>query len=173
MNDIFDAISARLKAPYFGYALLAFIGLNWRGIFLLSVTMGTPQERLSAFDAQTSEWSLVVLPLIFGAVITLASPWVRLAFSFLSKRPFEHIDDLHLDAEHRKTIRKTQLERSRAELFASKESELIGRAKRDEEILEIENEQLKEKLIQEIEALRLQRDRMSSDVQGHQNGVGL
>ena len=34
MNDIFDAISARIKAPYFGYALLAFIGLNWRGIFL-------------------------------------------------------------------------------------------------------------------------------------------
>src|SRR5690606_26367828 len=97
---------------YFGYALLAFIGLNWRGIFLLTVTSGSPQVRLAAFDAQTSAWSLVVLPLFVGALVTLASPWVRLGFGLLSKRPFEHIDNLHLDSEHKKTIRKTQLEQS-------------------------------------------------------------
>jgi hypothetical protein len=169
MNDIFDAISARIKAPYFGYALLAFIGLNWRGIFLLSVTNADPQERLAAFDAQTSAWSLIVLPLLVGAFVTLASPWIRLGFGFLSKRPFEHIDNLHLDSEHKKTIRKTQLEKSRADFFASKESELIERAKRDEEVLEIEDEQLKEKLKQEIDALRRERERMSVDLSEHRD----
>lgn len=171
MHDVLDAISARIKAPYFGYALLAFIGLNWRGIFLLTVTSGSPQERLAAFDAQTSAWSLVLLPLLIGGLVTLVSPWVRLGFSLLSKRPFEHIDNLHLDSEHKKTIRKTQLEQSRSAFFASKESELIERAKRDEEVLEIEDEQLKEKLKKEIDALRRERERMSVGLNEHENDV--
>ena len=173
MNDIFDAISARIKAPYFGYALLAFIGLNWRGIFLLSVTKGAPQERLDAFDAQTSISSLIVLPLLVGALVTVASPWLRLAFGFLSKRPLEHIDNLHLDSEHKKTIRKTQLEQSRADFFASKESELIGRARRDEEILEIEDERLKEKLKQEIDVLRRERERVSLNLDEQSNDTRI
>lgn len=172
MNDILDAISARIKAPYFGYALLAFIGLNWRGLFLLAMTEGSPQERLEAFDAQTSVWSLLLFPLLAGALVTIASPWIRLVFNFISKRPFEYMDNLHLDSEHRKTIRKTQLEQSRADLFASKESELIERAKRDKEVLEIEDDQLKEKLRLEIEELRRERDRMSSDL-GDANSLHL
>ena len=171
MHDVLDAISARIKAPYFGYALLAFIGLNWRGMFLLTVTSGSHQERLAAFDAQTSLWSLVVLPLLVGGIVTLVSPWVRLGFGLLSKRPFEHIDNLHLDSEHKKTIRKTQLEQSRSAFFASKESELIERAKRDEEVLEIEDEQLKEKLKREIDALRRERERMSVGLNEDENDV--
>ncbi|PTW87139.1 hypothetical protein DBL07_23390 [Achromobacter mucicolens] len=163
MNDILDAISARVKAPYFGYVLLAFVGLNWRGIFLLAMTEGTPQDRLESFDAQTSLWSLLLFPLITGALVTILSPWIKLIFNFMSKRPVEYMDNLYLDSEHRKTIRKTQLEQSRADLFASKESELIERAKRDKEVLEIEDDQLKKKLTLEIEELRRERDRMSSD----------
>ncbi len=83
------------------------------------------------------------------------------------------MDNIHLDFEHRKTIRKTQLEQSRADLFASKESELIERAKRDEEVLEIEDEQLKEKLKQEIEELRRERNRMSHDPEGKANSMHL
>jgi hypothetical protein len=173
MHDVLDAISARIKAPYFGYTLLAFIGLNWRGIFLLTVTKGSPQERLAAFDALTSVWSLIVLPLLVGGLITLASPWIKLGFGLLSKRPFEHIDNLHLDSEHKKTIRKTQLEQSRSAFFASKESELIERAKRDEEVLEIEDEQVKEKLKKEIDALRRERERMSVDLGEHRSDVRL
>jgi hypothetical protein len=173
MHDVLDAISARIKAPYFGYALLAFIGLNWRGIFLLTVTTGAPQERLAAFDAQTSVWSLLVLPLLVGGFVTLLSPWIRLGFGLLSKLPFEKIDNLHLDSEHKKTIRKTQLEQSRSAFFASKESELIERAKRDEEVLEIEDEQLKEKLKSEIDALRRERERMSIDLSAERSDARL
>lgn len=173
MHDLLDAISARIRAPYFGYALLAFIGLNWRGIFLLMVTPGSPQERLAAFDAQTSVWSLLALPLLVGGAVTLLSPWVRLGFGLLSKLPFEKIDNLHLDSEHKKTIRKTQLEQSRSEFFASKESELIERAKRDEKILEIEDEQLKEKLKNEIDSLRLEREKMSVDLREDRSNVRL
>lgn len=164
MNDIIDAISARIKAPYFGYALLAFVAMNWRGVFLLMTTSGSPQERLGAFDAETSFVTLIVLPLTAGAVVAALSPWVRLSFAFISSKPFEHIDNLHLDSEHKKTIRKIELERSRADLFAGKEAELIDRAKRDEEVLGIENAKLQEQLKSELETLRGERDRMSADL---------
>lgn len=173
MNDIIDAISTRIKAPYFGYALLAFIGFNWRGLFLLAITVGSPQERLAAFDAQTSFWSLVFFPLLIGGLIALASPWIRFAFNFVSQRPFEYMDNLLLTSEHIKTIRKTQLEQSRAKRFANKESELIDRAKRDEEVLEIEDEKLKEKLKQEIDALRQERDNMSNNLEKNINQANL
>lgn len=173
MNDIIDAISTRIKAPYFGYALLAFIGFNWRGLFLLAVTVGSPQERLAAFDAQTSFWSLVFFPLLIGGLIALASPWIRFAFNFMSQRPFGYMDNLLLTSEHIKTIKKTQLEQSRAELFANKESELIDRAKRDEEVLEIEDEKLKEKLKQEIDALRRKRDNMSNNLEENINYANM
>lgn len=161
MNDIIDAISARIKAPYFGYALLAFIALNWRGIFLLATTPGSPQVRLEAFDSMTSLTSLIVWPLVAGAFIAVSSPWIKLTFVYLSRRPFEYIDNLHLHAEHKSTIRRTELERSRTDLFAGKETELIERAKRDEEVLKIEDESLQEQLRTELELLRKERDRMS------------
>lgn len=73
------------------------------------------------------------------------------------------IDNIGMEAEHKKMIKKTQLERSRADFFAGKESELIERAKRDEEVLEISNEQVKEQLKRELDALREQRHRMSEN----------
>lgn len=161
MDDIIEAISARMKAPYFGYALLAFIALNWRGIFLLATTSGSPEVRLEAFDSMTSISSLIAWPLVVGAGTAVCSPWIKFAFAYLSRRPFEYIDNLYLDAEHKKTIRKTELEQSRAQLFAGKETELIERAKRDKEVLEIEDETVQERLRAELERLRSERDRMS------------
>lgn len=160
MNDIIDAISARIKAPYFGYALLAFIGLNWRGIFLLTVTTGSPQARLDEFDRNTSFLTLIIYPLLVGALVTIATPWIRFFFNYISQKPFELIDNLYLEAEHKKTIKKTELERSHSQLFATKEEELIQRAKRDEEVSGIEDERLKEQLKQDIERLRRERDQM-------------
>lgn len=173
MNDILDAISARIKVPYFGYALLTLIALNWRGFFLLMTTSGSPQERLDIFDTETSLLTLIVLPMTVGAIIAASAPWIRFAFAFISRKPFEHVDNLNLDSEHKRTIRRTELERSRSDLFAGKETELIERAKRDEEVSEIENEKLKEQLQFELEALRRERDQMSSDLYGSKNRITL
>ena len=164
MNEIIDALSARIKAPYFGYALLVFIGLNWRAIFLLITTDGSPHDRLAEFDSYTNAWNLAFFPLLIGGLIAVASPWIRLAFSLISRRPFGHMDTILLTSEHIKTIKKTELEQARSKLFANKEAELIDRAKRDEAVLEIEDETLKAKLKQEIDALRLERDNMSRDL---------
>lgn len=161
MNDVLEAVSARIKAPYFGYVFLAFIAINWRAIFVLTVSDGTPQERLAAFDIETSFFSLLVAPLLAGAVLLLTSPWLRYGVALISKTPHHLFDLIQLDSDHRKTLRKTELEQSRTEFFANKETELIDRAKRDKEIEGIEDEGLKARLALQIESLRRERDELS------------
>jgi len=166
MKDVLDAVSARIKAPYFGYVLLSFIAINWRAFFVLSLSRGTPQARLSAFDIETSFVSLVAAPLLIGAGITLASPWIRYGVAYLSRKPQHLFDLIQLDSEHEKMLRKTVLERSRSEHFADRENELIDRAKRDSEIEDIENEELKARLSEQIEALRNERDKLHESLSG-------
>lgn len=161
VKEVVDAVNHRIKSPYFGYSVLAFLALNWRALFLLFVTEGNPQERLAAFDSATSGFTLIALPLLVGAIVAASTPWVRYLFDLIARRPTGLIDNLHLEAEHRRTIRHTELERSRSNLFATREEELIERAKRDEKVLEIEDQNVKEKLESQIEQLRQERDRLS------------
>ena len=164
MKDVIDAISSRFKSPYFGYAILAFFTLNWRGIFLLVATKGTPEVRLTAFDSVTSSWTLVVFPLLAGALVAASTHWLRYIFGLVSLKPLEWMDNLDLEAEHRKTIRQSELEQSRSEFLAVKEKELIDRAKRDEQVAEIEDAEAKEKLTAQLEAMRQERDMLSEQL---------
>ncbi len=164
MREVLDAVSARIKAPYFGYAALAFVALNWRAFFVLSLTTGSPQERLTAFDAGTNFFSLVLGPLLIAAAITLLSPWISYVVAYLSKKPHHLVDLIQLDSDHQKTLRKTELEQSRSEFFANKETELIDRAKRDQAIQDIDDEELKSRLALQIESLRRERDELSESL---------
>ncbi|WP_417559946.1 hypothetical protein [Marinomonas sp.] len=158
MKDVVDAINSRIKSPYFGYAVLAFFALNWRGVFLLLVSTGSPAERLQLFDAETSFWSLAVLPLIVGALVAASTHWLRYLFLLVARKPLELIDNSNLEADHRKFIRQAELELVRTDLAAKRESELIDRAKRDESIAEISDESKKKELEEEIKKIRSERD---------------
>ncbi len=171
MKDVIDAISSRFKSPYFGYAILAFFALNWRGIFLLVATEGTPEVRLAAFDSVTNSGSLVLFPLLAGALVAASTHWIRCAFSWISQKPLEWMDNIDLQAEHKKTIRQSELEQSRSELYGVKEKELIDRAKRDEQVAGIEDAEAKEKLAMQLEALRKERDNLSEQLK-NQSTVG-
>lgn len=164
MNEVLEAASSRIKSPYFGYSVLAFFALNWRGIFLLLTTEGMPSIRLAAFDCATSFYSLLLLPLLFGTFVAASTHWIRYFFSLVSRKPLELIDNLVLEAEHKKTIRQAQLEQSRSDLLAVTEKELIARAKRDEEVAAIRDTETKEKLIEQLEAIRQERDKLSAEL---------
>lgn len=157
MGDVLDAVSARIKAPYFGYAVLAFIALNWRAIFMLVMTDGTPEARLEAFDAQTDYIQLIVWPLVSGAVAAVLAPWIRFLFDWASFTPLGWGALLQLQAEDRQTKAKANLERSRSALFAQQEEEVIARAKRDKEVEEIADEGLQRKVHGALEKLRNER----------------
>ena len=163
MKDVVDAINSRIKSPYFGYAVLAFIALNWRGIFLLLVSTGSPAERLQLFDTETSFWSLAVFPLTVGALVAASTHWLRYLFLLVARKPLELIESSNLEAEHRKFIRQAELEQVRTDLAAKRESELIDRAKRDESISEISDESKKKELEEEIKKIRSEKDIKLSD----------
>lgn len=158
MKDVVDAINSRIRSPYFGYAILAFFALNWRGIFLLIVTKTSPSDRLDLFDSETSFWSLVILPLIVGALVAASTHWLKYLFLLLARKPLELIENTELEAEHKKNIRQAELEQVRVELTAKRESELIDRAKRDESIAEILDKSKKKELEEKIKKIRNERD---------------
>lgn len=158
MKDVIDAINSRIKSPYFGYAVLAFFALNWRGIFLLIVSTASPAERLQLFDEETSFWSIAVLPLLVGALVAASTHWLRYLFLLVARKPLELIENSNLEAEHKKFIRQAELEQVRTDLAAKRESELIDRAKRDESIAEISDESKKKELEEEIKKIRSERD---------------
>jgi len=142
---------------------LAFLALNWRGIFLLTVSEGDPESRLEAFDSVTSYWSTVVFPLIVGAVVAASSHWLKYLFLLIAEKPLELIENSNLEAEHKKAIRQSELEQVRVALAATRETELIERAKRDESIAQISDESKKKELEEEIGKIRRERDIKISD----------
>jgi len=164
MKEVVQALNDRIKAPYFGYAILSFIALNWRGFFLLFVSDGKPEERLALFDAQTDIFTLLLWPLAFGALVAATTKWLAYIFAIIEKKPNELIENLNLEAEHKMTIKQSQLEQSRSKLFAVKEEELIDRAKRDEELASIEDSEAKEKLIEQLNSIRRERDMLSNEL---------
>ncbi|EJC7005040.1 hypothetical protein R1W14_000746 [Vibrio parahaemolyticus] len=168
MKEVVEAVDARLKAPYFGYALLAFIALNWRGFFVLVLAEGSPEEKLSLLDAHTDVFTLAFYPLAIGVVVAATAHWLKYFFGCIERKPRELLDNLELEAQHKKTIKQTQLEQSRSDLFAVKEQELIERAKRDNEVADIEDSEAKEKLIAQLDIIRAERDRLSQELQEKQ-----
>ena len=170
MKEFLDAVTTRIQAPYFGYSILAFLVLNWRAIFLLFMLDAPADQRVLMFDQETSFWTVVFFPLLIGAVLAILTPWSRYIFEHLSQKPFALRDSLQLNADHQRTILQTELEQARSELFGQKEEELIERARRDEEIASIENEEVKKRLVRELETLRAERDRLSSQVNSKSAG---
>jgi len=158
MGDVLDAVSARIKAQYFGYAVLAFAALNWRAIFMLLMTEGIPEVRLAAFDANTNFTRMIVWPLVSGAIAAAVAPWIRFAFDWISYKPIGWSESLQLNAEDQKTKEKTKLERSRSELFAQQEEELIARAKIDQQVSALGDEVAQRKVQEELRKIRDARD---------------
>jgi hypothetical protein len=168
VKEVIEAVNSRINTPYFGYSILAFLALNWRGFFYLVFSKGKPEEKLALFDAQTDVYTLLIYPLAIGALVAAITPWLRFLFGKIEKKPKEMYENQLLEATHNKTIKQTQLEQSRSDLFAVKEQELIERAKRDDEITDIENPETKEKLINQLNVIRSERDKLSQELQNKQ-----
>jgi len=160
MKDIYDAVNERIKNPYLGYAALAFVGLNWKGFFLLLMTDGTPGQRLEEFDSVTSFCSLVFYPFLIGLLVAASSQWVKWLFGLFSYFPMEKIYLMPLNLEHAKILRNIELEKARVEIAALKEREAIDRAKRDEDVSKIKDDSERNKLTKKISAIREPHERI-------------
>jgi hypothetical protein len=161
LKEVVEAVNNRIKSPYFGYSILAFLTWNWKALFLFATSKADPPLRIAAFEEQTNYFSLFVGPLLVGVLVAAATYWIKLGFELVARKPLGRLDSLALEALHAKTIKQTELEQARSKLFAAKEEELIDRATRDAKVEQISDESTKENLSIQLEKLRRERDLLS------------
>jgi len=158
MNDFIEALKARLNSPVLGYFGLALLAFNWQAFFFLLVQTGDVPARIQFFEQHTTTASLIVAPLTFSLAFSVLYPWVILLVTWMSAKPTELKDMVQANSEHKVLVKRKQLEEARSSLLANAELELIERAKRDQELNKLQNEELREKLRSELEQLRAERD---------------
>ncbi len=162
MNEIFEAFATRIKSPLFGYTVFALFIINWKSLIYVIASKETIIERFVYFDSNTSYYSLLVWPLLIAICGAIIYPWINYIFLLACKKPTELRNNIQASSEHVLLVQKQDFEEMRAALLADKERELIERAKRDEQIEEIENEDTKEGVKEEIKKLRKERDELAN-----------
>lgn len=160
MKDVIDEIDSRIKSPLFGYFLFSLIAINWKEFFFLFFAKSTAIERIKFFGDGTDVMSLLLYPFLLAAIYSVLYPWLQYIFLRLATKPTELKNSLQADSEHKLLIRKQELEEIRSEMLSNVEKELIARAKRDEELKTIEDQDTREKLQSEIDKLRRNRDEL-------------
>lgn len=163
MKDLFEAINTRVKEPYWGFFVLSFLAFNWKGLFLLSFSVGTAQEKIALFEVETTLWSLLVCPIGSALIILLLTPWLKVILGYATRSAYERINSQELKRESKYLAEKNSLEKERARELANKEKELIDQAMRDEDIEKIKDVDVKENLKKEIVELRTQRNTISHE----------
>lgn len=158
MKEIIEAFAARIKSPVFGYFILAWLAINWKPLFFLFFDLNQIDERIELFEKLTSIYTLAVLPFVVAAVAAVLYPWVNYTFLWICRKPTDLRNSIQAESEHKLLLKKKQLEETRSLILATRERELIDRAKRDEEIKSISDKNTKESLQNQIDHLRKELD---------------
>lgn len=161
-KDILEAIDSRIKSPIFGYFVISLLAVNWEVFFYLLVHSGDAASRIQYFHDNTDSSSLIYVPLLVTLIYSIAYPWVTYIFTYISSKPNELKNLLQLQSEYKLHSMRRDLEQLRNSMLSTVETELIGRARRDEELAKIEDETIRNKLKSEIEQLRKEKDELNS-----------
>ena len=173
IKEIIESMGTKIRSPLFGYYFFLFLTINWKPIFYVLISDTKVTERISYFENATSIYSLLIVPIILAAIGAVAYPWINYYFLNLCKKPTELRNNIQAQSEHALIQKKQELEKIRNELLSVKETELINRAKRDQELDEITDNNLKIKLKSEIEKLRKERDSFNSRKKETNNKVNI
>lgn len=173
MKHILSATSSKFRLNHLGYSLIVFIAGNWKGFFLLAASSGTAQERLIAFSTETNAITLYVLPIAAGLLAQFITPWLNGLISLTSHRPLAFINKNQHELEYLSKVIKGKLATADSKLLTAQEDDLIQRAKRDKQVSEIDNEQIKHELQQQINTLRQQQTVLSQEYDKTLNKNGL
>ncbi len=142
---------------------MAFIAFNWKVIFYIVISKSSVTDRISYVETHTDVSTGIIFPLGVAVIFSILYPWLHYLALLLSAKPVELRNILQAESENKFLIKKKELEAARADLFAVKENELIERAKRDEQLDEIENDDVRERLKRELDELRNNRDTLNDE----------
>ena len=170
-KEIFTAMNSRIRSPIFGSIALVFCSINWKSVFFVVFSGELAENRFSFFDANTSFWTLFVIPIGLGLTLAWAAPWISFFGAKLARVPVDYKKRLEITAEHELILEKTKLETVRHDLLETKEKSLIDQATRDEEISKIEDANIRDNLQTQIDVLRKGSETNTSDDLSNLTGV--
>ena len=154
IKEIFDVWITRIRSPLFGYFSLSFFATNWKAIFFLLFADSDVLTRLEFFETNTCMTSLLWIPLGISVVAALGYPWIQYALIYATSAPINRQNEINARAESDLLMVKIDLENKRSELARQKEQQVIEKAKIDEELENISDEEARERAKEEIQAIR-------------------
>jgi len=154
LKEIYDALSQRIKSPIWGYIILAFIAINWKALYYLFFSGKPTLMKFSFFEANTDVWNLYLYPLTFGLIAALAAPYVSNWGAWWATKPINAMRIREVSAAHKVLQAKNKLAAERENERAIYEQSLIDQAKRDQEISEIEDEEIRQDLEEKVKSSR-------------------
>jgi hypothetical protein len=146
IRDLIEAFHQRLRAPVFGYTLLALMLINWKAFFYLFFAESDAAIRISFFTMNTSAWTLIALPLVFGIGSALLAPWVQLWTAYWAANPTVKKRLTVLAADHKVKLAQAEFR----ELQARSITAVVEAAKQKEQLNKIEDKEIIEEAKKEI-----------------------
>lgn len=156
VEEFSEVIRTRIKAPFFGFFIFVYVAFNWKALFYLFVSESAVLDRIGYFDTHTTLLTLLVYPVVIATAMTIGSPWLSAILLKVCAKPTSWKNEIQVETEHKMLVEKQKYEETRRKLQATLEQQLIEEAKRDEKIEEIEDEDKREQVKNEINSLRKQ-----------------
>ncbi len=157
MNYLADAIEAfanRVRSPLLGSCILAFILINWKVLYVILFSAYEPVAKFEYFDANTDNYSLFVWPLSVGLLVGLFAPWLTLFGSWAASQPIQKQRIMADRLSSERLLQRAKLAKAREYEQSVIEQALIERAKRDEEIDNIEDDEKRKLLKDQVQQSR-------------------
>ena len=133
-KELVAAANSRVRSPVLGSIALVFFALNWKEIFYVLVADTSVQIRLSYFEVNTDQNSLVVYPILGGISFALCLPWVNFLGSFFARIPVRLLKSMQGDEQQLLRLSElknaAELEHAKARLEQEKEQRVLDAAER-------------------------------------------
>lgn len=143
LKEVYEAWGARIKSNIFGSIIVAFCLVNWRALFFPVFEDAKAVEKFAFFDAQTTVLTLYVWPMFLGLFVALVLPYANNCAHWYVSKPVSAMRSRDDERAHERLLKKNAwlLERNREQELL--EQGIIEAAKRDEEVSEIADPELK------------------------------
>ncbi len=141
MNEFLQAIASRVKSPIFAYFTFFFFTLHWDHIVFLLLSDDMVSYRIAQMQEGVSVVS-VGLAIGFAAVAAVVYPWITTFFTGINQHAVNRRNEIYASVESRRIATEENLKRQRA---ASDSALVVGIARDEESLEDIEDEEAREK----------------------------
>lgn len=93
IDSIVAVLKERVRSPFFGAVVVAWILINWRALLFLLLDEGPILERIAFVDQEyMTTWKVTILPLLSGVIYVTVSPWLSAVLRVYRSSPDGVVD---------------------------------------------------------------------------------